>query len=228
MKKLKFITFGILLVLFGTTFFWACSEETTYENQLQTSSHRVGITLEELEELYLEMINSENFIIADEKFYNFIQKMNFDGDISEVNTKEGLFSWIDTNLSTTDFSSLAEAEAEWEEASSYRRASIQQHISFFDALYDEETLKDLTIRFDPIFDDIVVVANGECEEIFNGCMDGINNSYTQDVASANQDFRNGNISAEQRLAKVEQARTNLQIGSGICADHYDDCLITNG
>src|SRR5690554_3614189 len=134
-----------VLLFVSVIAFVACSENSVSENQ--NLVRREGV---DLESLYLSMIQSESYINAEIKLRNFVTKMNFEGDISEIDTEAKMFLWISANLSGTHFSSLPEAQAHWNSVKTSRYISFTENRDFYDVIDGRENeFRDLILIHDP-------------------------------------------------------------------------------
>jgi hypothetical protein len=100
--------------------------------QLKSSSGNA-----KLDSLYNVMVNSSDYISLQSQRENFIDKINFTGKTSDINTKPKLLSWINTNISITDFTNYTEAETELEQLSSASKTVMMNNLEFYKELQKE-------------------------------------------------------------------------------------------
>ena len=62
--------------------------------------------------MYLEYINSESYLEEQVAIKNFVSKMNYVGDFTDIGTESEIHLWIANNLSSTAFLNVTEADVE--------------------------------------------------------------------------------------------------------------------
>jgi len=202
--------------------FAGCTDDVTSDNQSKVA-YREGV---DLEELYLTMINSESYITAEEKSNIFFEKLNFTGDITEIDTEARLFLWISSNLSSTHFTSVSEAQSYWEEAKSFRVVSIEENIGFYEAM-DGRTneTKDLIIQYDPIIQEIITVPFSDCKEDLDSCIDSATSQFVSDVAVIASSYLGGVNDASVTAAAILLVTETFTTSVGHCANNYVGCVL---
>jgi hypothetical protein len=77
------------------------------------------------------MLNSKEYIKVAAARSAFADKVNFKGVATEVNTTAKLLNWIDSNLSSTKFASLAEAQKELNNLHVLSEASYKANLELY-------------------------------------------------------------------------------------------------
>jgi hypothetical protein len=130
MKKLFLVLTGSLCV-----FLAACTNEeavSTSENAIDLTSAQARPTGNTtIDGLYSTMINSASYIAAENARAAFMSKINFDGDIKDLETNESLLTWIGNNLSKTSFTSATAAKDAQANVIQQETLAFNQNITLF-------------------------------------------------------------------------------------------------
>lgn len=204
-----------VLLFVSVIAFVACSENSVSENQ--NLVRREGV---DLESLYLSMIQSESYINAEIKLRNFVTKMNFEGDISEIDTEAKMFLWISANLSGTHFSSLPEAQAHWNSVKTSRYISFTENRDFYDVIDGRENeFRDLILIHDPAVPQ--PVANSVCDDNLQTCTSSASGNFVDRIL----EILGSSDTPEFKSKEIALARGHFIIAMGMCADSYVDCVL---
>lgn len=210
----------IVLLFFGAITFIACSEEAVSVSENQNVVRREGVNIESL---YLSMISSESYIMAEEALSHFITKMNFDGNVSDIDTEARMFSWISANLSMTTFSDLSEAEAHWQEVQNLGYISVQENIGFYEAINERENdFRDLILEFDPIIPQ--VSNNGSCIDAFKDCVKGAAQIYQDEIKQHRTYYLQGQVGLAEFSFRIALTRNFFINNVNGCAESFEICV----
>ncbi|KAF2519208.1 hypothetical protein E0W68_05400 [Flavobacterium salilacus subsp. salilacus] len=127
MKK----TFFAIFVLFLSI---SCSNESTEQEANQTeltSDYQLKSGGHDLETLFNAMISSQDYIDLESKTQSFTQKMNYNGDIADIDNESKMMSWISTNIHTTSFVDYNEAVNEYGSIVSTAEKVVSANTTFF-------------------------------------------------------------------------------------------------
>lgn len=220
MKNLKLSFVALATLVLGTFVFIACSESSESESKNQPFGNKKVV---DLESLYLGMIQSQSYIYAEEKLQSFVTKMNFNGNVSDIDTDAKMFSWISANLSSTDFVNLAEAEAHWRDALDLGRISFQENIEIYAVIGGrEKELKDLILINDPVVPQ--PVANSTCDENLLFCTSNATISFMTSVNEAYDLYQNGSITSDEASDRIQTARRSFTISAALCGEEFANCV----
>lgn len=167
----------------------SCSNENdeaiTDENNVNFSedtilSARTGT----LAALYDDMVASQSYIDFKVAAHEFIAKMNYSGRLEDIDTDQKKLNWIEDNLSTTQFTDLAEAEDELAEVNRLSLIAVDSNRDFYDALEGEtpRNIKGAISVTEPPSS-----TNNHCTEVcipqFKATMDDLTSQYTASIAA---------------------------------------------
>lgn len=118
----------------------ACSNES--ELPIVTDSNAVNLehaagnpkSGATLDQLYSNMINSNNYKIYDAAHKAFVSKMNFQGNTALINSDANMLSWIDSHLSLTTFTSYTAAKNEWNAVKANHYVTFMENQGFYQGL----------------------------------------------------------------------------------------------
>ncbi|MFP5436464.1 MAG: hypothetical protein ACLGH8_01610 [Bacteroidia bacterium] len=123
----------ILTVVALSLLLFSCSkEEGVVENQNALTS----ITAKpsgnvKIDDLYQKMLDSKEYIKADSARKIFAKKVKFKGSVTDIDTTTELLAWIGSNLSSTEFKSLAEAENELNNVHALSQVSYNANLGLY-------------------------------------------------------------------------------------------------
>jgi len=63
-----------------------------------------------------------------------IGKVNFNGDVSTINSEAKLFEWIDENITQTEFTSFSAAQAEYAFVKEAHYTVVSENIAFYEGV----------------------------------------------------------------------------------------------
>ncbi|AXG73268.1 hypothetical protein DVK85_03110 [Flavobacterium arcticum] len=86
------------------------------------------------------MVNSNEYISLKKNREIFIGKMNFTGKVSDIDTKAKLLSWINTNISITDFANYNEAETGYDNLLASEKIVTINNLEFYKELQKEPSI----------------------------------------------------------------------------------------
>jgi len=213
----------LLLVVAAIMTFVACSDSSISGNQNLVRKESTNLEL-----FYLSMIESESYIISRETLLNFVANLNFEGDVSDINTEAKMFSWISTNLSKTGFSSLSEAQYEWNNVVEAGSNSFQNNISFYEAINGKpQDFRDLVIQYDPILFEPMSGCDQVCKDNFTLCAGNAATGYADSVDATFTAYENQEISAQTAYLDIQFAEAVFIIASQLCAGYFVECCQSN-
>lgn len=106
-------------MLCSIAFMVSCSNDSettnTTENQnVTTMASRPLPTVENAtDEMFRQYVTSDIFIEVHNLTREFVEDMNYQGSVDDVRGTDQMLSWIAANLSTTNFSSVSEAQSRY-------------------------------------------------------------------------------------------------------------------
>lgn len=218
MKKL--LLFAAILIMAS------CSNEMsqtveTNENSSLNLQYREGET-DEIELLYNEMINSENYILAERMRNDFIDKMKFTGDISLINSEESLLGWINENVTNTDFINFEVAREQFRNIEFLSHRVLLENERFF------ESIKLQPGRFLILIGTPNPPQTVNCSECKSGllrCVEINVERFSNSFIDAITDYTTHTITAEDANEKLNNARIIFRIGNDLCQDDFERCCI---
>lgn len=90
--------------------------------------------IKNIDDLYAQMLKSKEYVAADKARTAFGQKVKFHGIVYDINTTPKLLAWIGAHLSTTNFTSVAQAQAELNNIHVLSQNSYNANIGFYNAV----------------------------------------------------------------------------------------------
>lgn len=207
----------ILLLL---SFFVVVSCSDNQEVSEPTSPHSTArIARADLQLLYDNMINSQDYKNLETAQDIFFDKMNFTGSNADLESL-GTLGWVQANISDTDFISEAAAELEYENLLALTGIVLDNNTDFFDAFLDEDNHPDLIEIMSPpttIYEDPC-----GCESAFNACKKGVDIEYAKATKLAKE--AEGIVSAKAYKKMMTDANTAKQNGKFSCNRAKDLCI----
>lgn len=185
MKNFKTKFFSILGASLLTAGLYSCSndemnnlhqEDVKTENSVVVSKPLPPVE-NEIDEMFYEYVTSYIFIEVRTLLTDFNEDLNFEGFSDEINTSEKLFIWINNNLSTTNFSSVAEAESRW----NYLAVRRGVEMSLFPQIYEfyvSASVEDFVGAVSKWFpNQNITTGNSDCEKDLKACNDKASKDY---------------------------------------------------
>jgi hypothetical protein len=212
MKKILFTVSTILFVLIS------CSDNEQETDSTNTHSSSRVIPEADLRVLYENMVNStdyKNLDLAEEQYWN---KMSYTGDGSDL--ENGGLGWIAANLSHTGFTTLSEAENEYENILTLTGIVAASNTEFFAAFGDEGNHHTLTLIMNP--PPTTTEDPCGCNSANTACKNGVENKYQKAMALAND--AKPVVSSKAYNKMVSDAKNGKRFGLGICSQSLTYCL----
>lgn len=183
-----------ILLLCSVAFIFACSNEneatTTQENSTienTTTSSKSKILIEnETDEMFYQYVNSDIYIEISQLKSKFYNDLNLDESMTTFTPNE-MFSWINTNLSRTNFKSVEQARNQWNHILSRKSVEIQQFKNIYEFI-TTSSVGEVVYYLDkwlPIGGNIII--NSDCKKNYDACRNNANADYKQNLADAQND-----------------------------------------
>ncbi|WCM42923.1 hypothetical protein MG290_04360 [Flavobacterium sp. CBA20B-1] len=108
----------------------SCSNDAettnTPENQnvTTTASRPLPPVENATDEMFRDYVTSDIFIEVHDLTREFVDDMNYEGSVDDIRGTDQMLSWIAANLSTTNFSSVEEAETRYNHILARKRVEI--------------------------------------------------------------------------------------------------------
>jgi len=141
MKKISIVT---LLVIC----FWACtndSESINVQQPSNTHAMRVGV---DLQDLFEEMLKSQDYTTFDTSLIEFNKKLGEDAIEHEFVNETEMLDWIGNNLSKTSFNSKNHAISEWEVVKKDFELVLDSNSALVNGKWDENDGNNITLPED--------------------------------------------------------------------------------
>jgi len=214
----------VFLTLLGCAsfLFFSCSgdQDVVSDNAINNASHSSAKSSgnSKLDGLYNKMVNSASYIALKAAQKDFAEKVNFSGDIADVDTEKELMSWISFNISSTNFADYSEAEIQ-------RQAIKESSLLIFNENYG--FWNELSLSPNPgqaifdLFEPVYSTNSDPC-----GCYDDwqyvsalIFFNWANGVADAEE-----NLSSGQLAGALDELDCTKSLSDSANYGNYNDCL----
>ncbi|WP_313090640.1 hypothetical protein [Chryseobacterium flavum] len=219
-----------LILLCSIAFFFSCSNENEYHEQLN-SADQITVNKNEtgrgidsdFDNSFYNHENSPTFIEFNTKTKAFVSKMKFNGNIETIKTKDAMLSWISAHLSATDFSSMNEATQQWAQVENLCRINMNTHMVFFEKIPANRLRFAELVLYESVKD--IITNNTTCKDELNACNSDSVDEYTGAMQGALEDYFSGSASSTTTNNRMANARVIYQINLNLCMDQYENCLL---
>jgi hypothetical protein len=180
--------------------------------------------------LYLEYINSESYLEEQVAIKNFVSKMNYVGDFTDIGTESEIHLWIANNLSSTAFLNVTEAAEEWIIIKQLIDRTINANRVFYEALGNRNTeFKSLVLAHDENVQQppVNIMVPTSCSDEFRSCTDGAATIYASTFIGAVGGAITGQITWEKANEDIAVAKGLFRMMTTICMDEFSDCVTGN-
>lgn len=218
----------ILTVVALSLLLFSCSNESEVAKEVSINKSTFAKEGDaDLDKLYDNMIKSEAYVVYESLQKDFLNKVNFTGDVSDVDTNEKLLDWINDNLSQTSFKNIEEAKGQSGDLKlAFYKVYQANEKLFIGSATSVDPKKDLT-RFVPIrFPDDSITANGDpcgCGAAFTAAMTQSQNDFKLQIGGAIGKLLIGAITGPKASDMIEHALGVFQLSAGIHGREYLDC-----
>lgn len=213
-----------ILLLCSVAFMFACSndsEETTQSNsQIEnaTTASRPIIPIENAtDQMFSDYVNSDIFKEVRQLNSDFYNDLNI-GDSTISFTPTNLFSWIETNLSTTNFTSVQQARTRWNHIISRKNIEVAQFQNVYDFIINAPIGEAVYYLDKWLPDGVGNVSTSNCQTDYKSCKDKANAAYKKNLADAKND-QSGTPTNELYDCADLQHADDIKA----CTKTYDDC-----
>jgi hypothetical protein len=121
----------IILTVLTFIVLTSCSTDSNFEENTDTTIPKSSARVLDMETLYNEMIISQSYLTLTSKAESFVQKMNYQGDGTDIERDGEILVWISANLSSTSFINYQDAVSQYESVAVSAKAVTIEHESFF-------------------------------------------------------------------------------------------------
>ena len=130
MKKL----FAAIIIMIIATSCSSDNAQTDFnENEITIKTPSTARNRSDLEDLFNNMKVTNSYIDFESKASAFVEKMNYDGDLDDIENTD-ILSWISLNLNKTTFKDYSDAESELEELKISSEKVASENTLFFTTL----------------------------------------------------------------------------------------------
>lgn len=216
-----------ILLACSVVLMFACSNEndvetTPMENTTENTIKTVSSVNVDFDIIFNDYVNSNSFLQLNQKVKQFSGLLKYTGDLTLIDTEVELFSWISANLSNTDFVSVGDAEARWQEIEDLQEADFVQNSIFYQSIpANRVRLAELWLDFN-----LNISGNNEpCKDDLLECNEGAASNYADSMSSALQDLEDGLVDSEKANNTMKEARVIYDVALTCCKDDYEKCLL---
>lgn len=202
-------------------FMFSCSNDNnSTANEISIKNFRVLNIENEIDEMFYEYVNSQEFIDFNNASNDFYYKLNLiDEQIEEIDFSD-IISWIAINISSTRFVSIEEAENEWENLITLKGVELHKFPQVVDFVVSADNA-DVRFYFDKwIFEPTQTTTNNEeCEEEFDICNKAADDNYFGQVTQILNES-----AGKVRNSLMSQASQAYIRNLVFCANNFNTCL----
>ncbi|WCM40989.1 hypothetical protein MG290_08445 [Flavobacterium sp. CBA20B-1] len=216
-----------ILMFCSIAFVLSCSNDSDIKNEslnVNESSNvqsRPGIPTidDDIDQLFYNYINSDEFINSNVAHDEFFEKLNYSGDYSDIETKGELILWINQNISLTQFQNSEMALSELNSLLNLKRAKYNEFRELY--LYIENApVLEVTARFDKWFlNENTTNSETDCAKDYKSCKTTAHNSYTTAIKT----LKLSDASPEEKDAAATVAEDKYKSDMKGCKDTYKLC-----
>jgi hypothetical protein len=220
----------ILTVVALSLLLFSCSNESEVAKEVSINKSTFAKEGDaDLDKLYDNMVKSEAYINYESLQKDFIAKVNFKGNVSEVDTNEKLLTWISDNLSQTSFVNIEEAEGQSENLKlAFYKVYVENEI-FFKGIINSNDTKSLLIHYLHLptlpGDQVVFGDPCECKADFDFAINQAKNAYTLTISTAKSKYLAKTLSGAGLSKAISDAYNVFSISCTTAADTYRDCTL---
>jgi hypothetical protein len=217
MKKISFFLIVCTIAVLA-----ACSnEESTSFNSGGDGVKQKNTDV--LLNLYTKMIISQSYINEQAALNLFIVKMNFNGNLSDIqgDTEDDMLLWISNNLSTTSFTTYAEAVNAWENVVALGMVTYQENQLFYNEIIANPGHY---IDVIPVVDPPVTSKScPSCKKDFLTCTNAANKAYANGTEVIFDNASNGTLTGTQAVKSLKKADLKLSAALQSCKSAFLAC-----
>lgn len=217
----------IVILLYSVFLLFACSDENNLQTEKNNNVESSGVLSSRplppvetsIDSMFYEYVTSSIFIEVEGLLKDFNQDLNYDEESDESigETEAELFNWIATNLSQTNFSSVAEAESRWNHIKNRNFGKRTEFAPVFEFIANAP-LEEVTLVLHKWL--IEPVTNGDggdyCDEKFDYCT----SKAAADYALRSRSMEEFGVTVE----KQAMSDNRLERDTEKCRDTYKKCI----
>lgn len=170
-----------IIVLCAVAFMFSCSSENETDTQETieklTAARPAPIIENEIDEVFSEYFNSQEYFVAQEAIVLFNSKVNNSYAIKNSKNKVELFNWINNNISLTQFANIQEANDLWNNKERLQNLKFEKFSSFLQTIKvsDVELLLIAFDKWEPI--NLIETSDKTCTQKADECREEARASF---------------------------------------------------
>ncbi|WCM43441.1 hypothetical protein MG290_07210 [Flavobacterium sp. CBA20B-1] len=197
---------------------FSCSNENEVSSQenieKSTPARPAPIIENEIDEVFSEYFNSQEYFVAQEAIVLFNSKVSNSYAIKNSKSKVELFDWINNNISLTQFANIQEANDLWNNKERLQNLKFERFSSFLQTIKvsDVELLLVAFDKWEPLFKQTL---DEPCSDKADDCRDAARATLIASVKGLSDDADQDEKNA------IEDKYVQDQMN---CKKEYDACI----
>lgn len=219
-----------VLIFLSIVFFVSCSNENDTnqienvqtENMVVTDSKPLPPIEDAIDEMFYEYVTSIEHIAFESAMQEFHSKLNLTPDAPVLDSQGEIITWITTNLEITDFVSVGQAVAEWDNLVELKHSELNRFTNITDFIVSNELaiVKHYFQKW--VLPERTTSNDDDCQEDFDDC-----NNVADDMYFASLDYYLNNTAGKDRSEIISVVSNKYLQALGKCAEDLLDCLGIN-
>ncbi|QHC85482.1 hypothetical protein AS589_12165 [Empedobacter brevis] len=173
----------------------------------------------ETDRMFYEYVNSKEFQMTDDILKEFIADLNYTGDFSKIKTKEILFQWIGSNIISTNFKDINDAELRWQEFMYLENIEYKKFPAIKGFILNGNIIEveRVIIKWFPT--GIEITTNSTCRDDFKGCTKNATSNYLSQMQLTKEINDINDKANAQSMARLE-----FNSAMSDCRNTYKSCV----